>query len=587
MKKGLRTVVAVLLAGLAALPAAAQEIATESAETGGPIAVVTAEGSSVTWRPLVAYERLVLIVSGPDELVVRRDFKAGQSPTFSLYDERGELRQDGSYTYELRLIPVLDAETRKRLQEDLRTGSNALLIQLRKEGKLPVNLAQSGEIQIVRGAFVTEGLPEDTDKAQTPETGGAQSSATGTGRTGSGGIRNITAKDQVIPDDLIVQGSECVGLDCVNNENFSFDTIRLKENNLRIHFDDTSTAAGFPANDWRLIANDSASGGASKFSIEDSTGAKTPFTVRAGAATNSIFVDSTGRVGFRTSTPVLDLHVNTSNTPAIRLEQNNSGGFTAQTWDIGANEANFFVRDVTGGSKLSFRVRPGAPTSSIDIASDGDVGIGTGSPQAKLHVFSTEANDVFLGVGPSPATGPALNFGYGGASNGPGAAFFNSRPAASAVAPNPSLRFLTANVERMIIDDQGFIGLGGVANPSSPIQHSNGATLSAGGAWLNGSSRAIKQDIAELAADEALQTVMGLAPVKYAYKVDPQEKHVGFIAEDVPDLVATPERKNLSALDIVAVLTKVVQEQQRTIEEQRRDMEMLKAQVAALQQQKQ
>ena len=27
--------------------------------------------------------------------------------------------------------------------------------------------------------------------------------------------------DQVIPDDLIVQGSACVGLDCVNNESFS------------------------------------------------------------------------------------------------------------------------------------------------------------------------------------------------------------------------------------------------------------------------------------------------------------------------------------------------------------------------------
>src|SRR6185436_4049046 len=195
--------------------------------------------------------------------------------------------------------------------------------------------------------------------------------------------------DQVIPDDLIVQGSACIGLDCVNNESFGFDTIRLKENNTRIKFDDTSVSAGFPANDWQLTANDSASGGASKFSIEDITGAKVPFTITAGASTNSIFVDSTGRVGFRTSTPVLDLHVNTSNTPALRLEQNNSGGFTAQTWDIGANEANFFVRDVTGGSKLSFRIRPGAPTSSVDISADGDVGIGTGSPSNKLHVLSS------------------------------------------------------------------------------------------------------------------------------------------------------------------------------------------------------
>ena len=131
---------------------------------------------------------------------------------------------------------------------------------------------------------------------------------------------NQARADQVIADDLIVQGSLCVGLDCVNNESFGSDTIRLKENNLRIKFDDTSTAAGFPANDWQLTANDSASGGQNKFSIEDITGAKVPFTVTAGAATNSIFVDSTGRVGFRTSTPVLDLHVATSNTPAMPVD---------------------------------------------------------------------------------------------------------------------------------------------------------------------------------------------------------------------------------------------------------------------------
>jgi hypothetical protein len=35
----------------------------------------------------------------------------------------------------------------------------------------------------------------------------------------------------------------------------------------------------------------------------------------------------------------------------------------------------------------------------------------------------------------------------------------------------------------------------------------------------------------------------------------------------VPSLVATKDRKGLSPMDIVAVLTKVVQEQQKTIDE--------------------
>jgi hypothetical protein len=55
--------------------------------------------------------------------------------------------------------------------------------------------------------------------------------------------------------------------------------------------------------------------------------------------------------------------------------------------------------------------------------------------------------------------------------------------------------------------------------------------------------------------------------VKYAYKTDQTEKRVGFIAEEVPELISMKDRKGLSPMDIVAVLTKVVQEQQKTINE--------------------
>ena len=48
----------------------------------------------------------------------------------------------------------------------------------------------------------------------------------------------LPTKDFLIIDDLIVDGSACIGFDCVNGESFGFDTLRLKENNLRIKFDD-------------------------------------------------------------------------------------------------------------------------------------------------------------------------------------------------------------------------------------------------------------------------------------------------------------------------------------------------------------
>jgi sulfur relay (sulfurtransferase) DsrF/TusC family protein len=60
--------------------------------------------------------------------------------------------------------------------------------------------------------------------------------------------------------------------------------------------------------------------------------------------------------------------------------------------------------------------------------------------------------------------------------------------------------------------------------------------------------------------------LQGLDAVTFTYKADAtKEQHVGFIAEDVPELVAKANRKAVSPMDVVAVLTKVVQEQQRTI----------------------
>src|SRR5438477_3333425 len=129
--------------------------------------------------------------------------------------------------------------------------------------------------------------------------------------------------DVVTPDDAIIQGSACVGLDCVNNESFGFDTIRLKENNTRISFNDTSSAAGFPTNDWTIRANSSASGGANFLAFVDRGTSENGdevgtivFEVDAGAPANSLKVSSAGKVGIRTATPGLDLHITSTDTPA-------------------------------------------------------------------------------------------------------------------------------------------------------------------------------------------------------------------------------------------------------------------------------
>jgi len=115
-----------------------------------------------------------------------------------------------------------------------------------------------------------------------------------------------------------------------------------------------------------------------------------------------------------------------------------------------------------------------------------------------------------------------------------------------------------------VVADTGYVGFGQWA-PSYPLHMASGAYCSAGGIWTNASSREYKKEIKGLTSAEAMDTLKGLNPVKFSYKASSDERHVGFIAEDVPKLVATKDRKGMSPMDVVAVLTKVVQEQQKTI----------------------
>jgi len=117
----------------------------------------------------------------------------------------------------------------------------------------------------------------------------------------------------------------------------------------------------------------------------------------------------------------------------------------------------------------------------------------------------------------------------------------------------------------------------GIDNAANPLQMASGAYVTAGGVWTNASSRDYKENIKQLNMAAALQALKELQPVTYTYKADKTEKHVGFIAEDVPTLLATKDRKGLSSMDMVAVLTKVVQEQQKTIEDLQVKMTKLEA----------
>jgi hypothetical protein len=91
-----------------------------------------------------------------------------------------------------------------------------------------------------------------------------------------------------------------------------------------------------------------------------------------------------------------------------------------------------------------------------------------------------------------------------------------------------------------------------------------------------------KENIRGLTTNEAVDTLEQLRPVRFNYKVDKAEECLGFIAEEVPELVASKGRKGLSPMNITAVLTRVLQEQQKMVREQQETIMQLKAKVAEL-----
>jgi hypothetical protein len=341
--------------GLAPAPAAA----------AGELAKVWADASGLELEPLVEHGGLVLTMSGPAGLHHRATFGAGETPFLSIVDEGGAVLPDGSYTWELRVVPV---DLRRRDGDELEPVAT-------RGSKRTGRFVQSGSFVVLDGALVAGGLSEPgaADEDRGPA---------------------LAPKATVLAnDDGVIRSSLCVGFDCLSFESFGFDTLRLKENNTRLQFDDTSATSSFPTNNWQIRANDASSGGASFLGFVDqgatanSESGSLVFAVEAGAPESALYVDQIGRVGFGTATPVLELHVVDGDTPSLRLEQDGSGSFEPQIWDVAGNELSFFVRDVTHGSALPFRIRSDAPTNSLFIDEVGNVGLGTGAPAGRLDVL--------------------------------------------------------------------------------------------------------------------------------------------------------------------------------------------------------
>lgn len=211
-------------------------------------------------------------LSGPDGLLLER--RLGEELMVDLRDDRGSALPDGLYTFELQLIPASTEAGHQRPAVDR------------------ASLVRSGYFRIDGGVAVEPAAREDRETAPSADKSG---------------------------NDQSIRGSLCVGEDCNVSETFGETTLKLKEDNLRIEFDDAST--GSPANDWQIKINDTdGSGSASYFAIDDLTGSTTPVVIEAGAPDNALYIDDAGLLGLGTAVPATELHISKTTNPGIRLE---------------------------------------------------------------------------------------------------------------------------------------------------------------------------------------------------------------------------------------------------------------------------
>ncbi len=331
-------------------------------------------------------------------------------------------------------------------------------------------------------------------------------------------------------------------------------------------------------------------GSIDEFLIQNSSNSQTALLVSSTGnvnLANEVYIDRDQvEMGIGTTSPEETLHIKGNGN--ILLEQDG-----ASKWKITTRvDGGILLRDMFS-SNDPFAINANAPTDSLNIASNGDIGMGTASPLATLDVRGDIAS-----TGDITSTWVGSNIVGDGLTNLMVLSANNSAVGGS-ITSDAGFQLVNGSTSKgwnfrtnsggdsfqATLQGTGgseFTVTNATANVSGTELYLGNGAKNVGGVWINASSRALKENIKPLSTKEALTAFSKLQPVTYNYKTDKSEKVVGFIAEDVPELVSINSRDGLSSMDMVAVLTKVVQEQDKSLAETKAELKKAQEKIAKL-----
>jgi hypothetical protein len=278
----------------------------------------------------------------------------------------------------------------------------------------------------------------------------------------------------------------------------------------------------------------------------------------ASAPANTLVTSSTGNVGVGTATPNANsgssLVVYDVSTPRIRLTNNTTGQAVGDGAELSLFNSDFYIENRENANMIFYN--NGA--ERMRIASGGNVGIGTTSPNARLEVVST---NIPLRV----------------------------RATDSTVGSEVIMQSNLINANNATSSDYFFIG--GIDGGSDRVYMlGNGNLQNINGSYGTISDANLKENIVD--ASPKLDKVMQLKVRNFNF-IDDELKQIGFVAQELeqifPGLIEESKnldrdgkstgtkRKAVKTTVLIPILVKAIQEQQAIITDLKARIETLEA----------